>query len=152
MIEIGDNVIEVLATAGDNHLGGDDFDERIGDYLVKEFKKTEKVNLAKDVTAMQRLKEEAEKAKKELSSVMTVNINLPFIAMDRKGPKHLDLTLTRAKFEELVYDLVERTAEPVQSALNDAGISPSQLGKVLLVGGSTRVRSEERRVGKECTG
>ncbi len=151
VIEIGDNVIEVLATAGDNHLGGDDFDERIVDYLVKEFKKTEKVNLAKDVTAMQRLKEEAEKAKKELSSVMTVNINLPFIAMDRKGPKHLDLTLTRAKFEELVYDLVERTAEPVQSALNDAGISPSQLGKVLLVGGSTRVPAVQEKV-RQLTG
>lgn len=151
VIEIGDNVIEVLATAGDNHLGGDDFDERIVDYLVKEFKKTEKVNLAKDVTAMQRLREEAEKAKKELSSVMTVNINLPFIAMDRKGPKHLDLTLTRAKFEELVYDLVERTAEPVQSALNDAGISPSQLGKVLLVGGSTRVPAVQEKV-RQLTG
>ncbi|WP_148409218.1 molecular chaperone DnaK [Murimonas intestini] len=151
VIEIGDNVIEVLATAGDNHLGGDDFDERIVDYLVKEFKKTEKVNLAKDVTAMQRLREEAEKAKKELSSVMTANINLPFIAMDRKGPKHLDLTLTRAKFEELVYDLVERTAEPVQSALNDAGISPSQLGKVLLVGGSTRVPAVQEKV-RQLTG
>lgn len=151
VIEIGDNVIEVLATAGDNHLGGDDFDERIVDYLVKEFKKTEKVNLAKDVTAMQRLREEAEKAKKELSSVMTVNINLPFIAMDRKGPKHLDITLTRAKFEELVYDLVERTAEPVQNALNDAGISPSQLGKVLLVGGSTRVPAVQEKV-RQLTG
>lgn len=151
VIEIGSGVIEVLATAGDNRLGGDDFDERIVDYLVREFKKTEKINLAKDVTAMQRLKEEAEKAKKELSAAQSVNINLPFIAMDRKGPKHMDITLTRAKFNELIYDLVERTAAPVQNALSDAGISPSELGRVLLVGGSTRVPAVQEKV-RQLTG
>ncbi len=123
IIEIGDGVIEVLATCGDNHLGGDDFDKQVADYLIEEFKKIEGIDLSKDVVALQRVKEEAEKAKKELSSAMSTNINLPFIAVGKDGPKHMDITLTRAKFDELTYDLVERTVIPVKNALNDAGVS-----------------------------
>ena len=139
IIEIGDNLIEVLATAGDNHLGGDDFDARITDYLVMEFLRTERIDLRKDATAMQRVREEAEKAKKVLSSSSTTSINLPFITTVKGEPKHMEMTLTRAKFNELTKDLVERTSGPVQQALNDAGISASDLGMVLLVGGSTRI-------------
>lgn len=139
VIEIGENLIEVLATAGDNHLGGDDFDERITEYLVKEFKKTNKIDLSRDPAAYQRVKDEAEKAKKELSNVMSVTINIPFITMAKDGPKHLESTLTRAKFDELTADLVERTAGPVRQALSDAGITSGELGRVLLVGGSTRI-------------
>lgn len=139
VIEIGDNLIEVLATAGDNHLGGDDFDARITDYLVMEFLRTERIDLRKDATAMQRVREEAEKAKKVLSSSSTTSINLPFITTVKGEPKHMEMTLTRAKFNELTKDLVERTSGPVQQALNDAGISASDLGMVLLVGGSTRI-------------
>ena len=151
IIEIGDGVIEVLSTAGDNKLGGDDFDNVITQYMLDEFKKQEGVDLSTDKMAMQRLKEAAEKAKKELSSATTTNINLPFITATAEGPKHFDMNLTRAKFDELTAHLVERTAGPVNSALNDAGMTASELSKVLLVGGSTRIpRSEERRVGKEC--
>ena len=139
IIEIGDNLIEVLATAGDNHLGGDDFDARITDYLVMEFLRTERIDLRKDATAMQRVREEAEKAKKVLSSSSTTSINLPFITTVKGEPKHMEMTLTRAKFNELTKDLVERTSGPVQQALNDAGISASDLGMVLLVGGSPRI-------------
>ena len=139
VIEIGDNLIEVLATAGDNHLGGDDFDARITEYLVSEFQRTEHVDLRKDATAMQRVREEAEKAKKVLSSSSTTGINLPFIVTVKGEPKHMEMTLTRAKFEELTMDLIERTAGPVQQALSDAGITAADLGMVLLVGGSTRV-------------
>lgn len=153
VIEIGDNLIEVLATAGDNHLGGDDFDARITEYLVSEFQRTERVDLRKDATAMQRVREEAEKAKKVLSSSSTTGINLPFIATVKGEPKHMEMTLTRAKFEELTMDLIERTAGPVQQALSDAGITAADLGMVLLVGGSTRVPAvfeEVRRLtGKE---
>ena len=160
IIEIGDGVIEVLATNGDTRLGGDDFDNKVIDWMVSEFKKQEGIDLSGDKMAMQRLREAAEKAKKELSSATTTNINLPFITATADGPKHFDMDLTRAKFDELTHDLVERTAIPVQNALRDAGITASELGKVLLVGGSTRIpavqdkvklmRSEERRVGKEC--
>jgi molecular chaperone DnaK len=139
IIEIGDNLIEVLATSGDNHLGGDDFDERIVKYLVSEFKRAEKIDVSKDITAMQRIREEAEKAKKELSSMTSTNINLPFLTVTKDGPKHLDITLTRAQFNEITKDLVERTAIPVQNALRDAGILARDLQKVLLVGGSTRI-------------
>lgn len=139
VIEIGDGVVEVLATAGNNHLGGDDFDQRIMNYLIGEFKKAEGIDLSKDQTAVQRIKEEAEKAKKELSSSMTVQINLPFIAVGKDGPKHMDITLTRSKFEELTSDLIDQTAGPVHQALSDAGISTSELHMVLLVGGSTRM-------------
>lgn len=139
VIEIGDNLIEVLATAGDNHLGGDDFDERISNYLISEFLRMERVDLTKDATALQRVKEEAEKAKKVLSSSSSTSINLPFITTVKGEPKHMDMTLTRAKFDELTHDLVERTSGPVSQALNDAGITASQLGMVLLVGGSTRI-------------
>lgn len=139
VIEIGDNLIEVLATAGDNHLGGDDFDERITRFLVGEFLRMERVDLSKDATALQRVREEAEKAKKVLSSSSSTNINLPFITTVKGEPKHMDMTLTRAKFDELTHDLVERTNVPVSQALNDAGITASQLGMVLLVGGSTRI-------------
>lgn len=139
VIEIGDNLIEVLATAGDNHLGGDDFDERVTEYLVMEFIRTEHVDLRRDATAMQRVREEAEKAKKVLSSSSTTSINLPFIITVKGEPKHMEMTFTRAKFNELVQDLVERTAAPVQQALSDAGITAADLGMVLLVGGSTRV-------------
>jgi len=146
IIEIGDGVIEVLATNGDTHLGGDDFDNKITDWLVSEFKKTEGVDLSVDKMALQRLKEAAEKAKKELSTSTTTNINLPFITATSEGPKHLDMTLTRAKFDELTSDLIERTALPVQNALNDAGIKASNLGKVLLVGGSTRMINAQDKV------
>ena len=133
IIEIGDGVIEVLSTNGDTRLGGDDFDNRITQWMVDEFKKTEGVDLSGDKMAMQRLKEAAEKAKKELSSSTTTNINLPFITATAEGPKHLDMNLTRAKFDELTLDLIERTAVPVQNALRDAGITASELGKVLLL-------------------
>ena len=151
VIEIGDGVVEVLATAGDNHLGGDDFDARIVDYLLKEFRQQEGIDLSKDRTSVQRIMEEAEKAKKELSSAMTVQINLPFIATDSSGPKHMDLTLTRAKFQELTYDLIDRTSGPVSQALSDADISASQLNMVLLVGGSTRMPAVSEKV-KQLTG
>ncbi|MDR1700304.1 MAG: molecular chaperone DnaK, partial [Lachnoclostridium sp.] len=151
IIEIGDGVIEVLATSGDNKLGGDDFDKKVMDYMVAEFQKSEGVDLSKDNMAMQRLKEAAEKAKKELSSATTTNINLPFITATADGPKHFDMDLTRAKFDELTHDLVDRTATPVQNALKDAGLKSSELGKVLLVGGSTRIPSVQDRV-KQLTG
>ncbi|BCJ94949.1 chaperone protein DnaK [Anaerocolumna cellulosilytica] len=151
IIEIGDGVIEVLATSGDNKLGGDDFDERITRYMIDEFKKTEGVDLSLDKMALQRLREAAEKAKKELSSATTSNINLPFITATAEGPKHFDLNLTRAKFDELTHDLVERTATPVQNALKDAGITSSELKKVLLVGGSTRIPAVQDKV-KQLTG
>ena len=151
IIEIGDGVIEVLATSGDNRLGGDDFDERVTRYMIDEFKKAEGVDLSTDKMAMQRLREAAEKAKKELSSQSTTNINLPFITATAEGPKHFDMNLTRAKFDELTHDLVERTATPVQNALRDAGLSPSELSKVLLVGGSTRIPAVQEKV-KQLTG
>ena len=153
IIEIGDNLIEVLATAGDNHLGGDDFDARITEHLVMEFLRTERVDLRKDPTAMQRVREEAEKAKKVLSTSSTTTINLPFITTVKGEPKHMEMTLSRAQFDELTKDLVERTRGPVQQALSDAGIAASELGMVLLVGGSTRIPAvyeEVRRMtGKE---
>ena len=151
IIEIGDGVIEVLATNGDTHLGGDDFDNKITDWLVSEFKKAEGVDLSTDKMALQRFREAAEKAKKELSTATTTNINLPFITATAEGPKHLDITLTRAKFDELTLDLIERTAIPVQNALKDAGITASDLGKVLLVGGSTRMINAQEKV-KALTG
>ncbi|MBE6010340.1 MAG: molecular chaperone DnaK [Lachnospiraceae bacterium] len=151
IIEIGDGVIEVLSTSGDNRLGGDDFDQKIIDYMLAEFKNQEGVDLSSDKMAMQRLREAAEKAKKELSSGTTTNINLPFITATSEGPKHLDMTLTRAKFDELTRDLVERTATPVQNALKDAGITASELGQVLLVGGSTRIPAVQDKV-KALTG
>ncbi len=151
IIEIGDGVIEVLATAGDNKLGGDDFDNVITDYMLDEFKKQEGVDLSTDKMAMQRLKEAAEKAKKELSSSTTTNINLPFITATADGPKHFDMNLTRAKFDELTAHLVERTAVPVQTALKDAGLTASELDKVLLVGGSTRMIAVQEKV-KQLTG
>ena len=151
VIEIGDGVIEVLSTNGDTHLGGDDFDQKIIDWMVSEFKKAEGVDLSTDKMALQRLKEAAEKAKKELSSATTTNINLPFITATADGPKHFDMNLTRAKFEELVHDLVERTAIPVQNAMKDAGLNYSDISKVLLVGGSTRVPCVQEKV-KQLTG
>ena len=151
IIEIGDGVIEVLSTAGNNRLGGDDFDERITQYMLDEFKKMEGVDLSNDKMALQRLKEAAEKAKKELSSATTTNINLPFITATADGPKHFDMNLTKAKFDELTNDLVEKTAEPVRRALSDAGITASELGKVLLVGGSTRSPAVQEKV-KQLTG
>ncbi len=151
VIEIGDGVIEVRATSGDTHLGGDDFDQRVMDYLVAEFKKTEGMDLKNDKMAMQRIKEAAEKAKKELSTVTTTNINLPFITMNQDGPKHMDITLTRAKFDELTADLVDRTMGPVRTALDDAGLKASELDKVLLVGGSTRIVAVQEAV-KKITG
>ncbi|MDO5100123.1 MAG: molecular chaperone DnaK [Eubacteriales bacterium] len=151
IIDIGDGVIEVLSTSGDNKLGGDDFDQKVTDYMLAEFKKNEGVDLSNDKMALQRLREAAEKAKKELSSATTTNINLPFITATNEGPKHFDMTLTRAKFDELTHDLVERTATPVQNALRDAGISASELGKVLLVGGSTRIPAVQDKV-KALTG
>lgn len=151
IIEIGDGVIEVLATSGDNRLGGDDFDDRITRYMIDDFKKKEGVDLSLDKMALQRLKEAAEKAKKELSSSTTTNINLPFITATAEGPKHFDMNLTRAKFEELVHDLIERTVIPVQNAMKDAGLTSSELGKVLLVGGSTRVPAVQEKV-KQLTG
>ena len=151
IIEIGDGVIEVLSTAGDNRLGGDDFDQKITDYMLAEFKRMEGVDLSTDKMALQRLKEAAEKAKKELSSATTTNINLPFITATAEGPKHFDMNLTRAKFDELTHDLVERTAEPVTRALSDAGLTASELGQVLLVGGSTRIPAVQDKV-KQLTG
>ena len=151
IIEIGDGVIEVLATSGDNKLGGDDFDQRITNYMIEEFKKAEGIDLSTDKMALQRLKEAAEKAKKELSSATTTNINLPFITANQDGPKHFDMNLTRAKFDELTHDLVERTAVPVQNALRDAGLNASELSKVLLVGGSTRIPAVQDKV-KQLTG
>jgi len=151
VIEIGDGVIEVLATSGNNRLGGDDFDERVMDYVVQEFKKLEGIDLSKDKMAIQRVRDAAEKAKQELSTVTTTNINLPFITSNQDGPKHLDVTVSRAKFDELTSDLVEKTIEPVKSALKDAGISASELSKVLLVGGSTRIPAVQDAV-KRLTG
>lgn len=151
IIEIGDGVIEVLSTAGDNNLGGDDFDTLVTNYMLEEFKKAEGVDLSNDKMAMQRLREAAEKAKKELSSATTTNINLPFITATAEGPKHFDMNLTRAKFDELTASLVERTAVPVQTALKDAGLSASELDKVLLVGGSTRIIAVQEKV-KQLTG
>ena len=151
IIEIGDGVIEVLSTNGDTHLGGDDFDNAITNWMIAEFKKAEGVDLSGDKMALQRLKEAAEKAKKELSTATTTNINLPFITATAEGPKHLDMNLTRAKFDELTHDLIERTAIPVQNALKDAGITAAELGKVLLVGGSTRMISAQEKV-KQLTG
>ena len=151
IIEIGDGVIEVLATAGDNHLGGDDFDQKVTDWMISEFKKLNGVDLSNDKMALQRLKEAAEKAKKELSTATSTNINLPFISMNADGPLHFDMNLTRAKFDELTHDLVERTANWEQEAPRDAGISPSELGKVLLVGGPTRVPAVQDKV-KQLTG
>ncbi len=151
ILEIGDGIVEVLATAGDTRLGGDDFDQRIMDYLVAEFKKAEGINLQNDKVAMQRLKEAAEKAKIELSGMTSTAINLPYITADATGPKHLDVTLTRAKFDELTADLVERTMKPVRQAMNDAGLKPSDLHKVLLVGGSTRIPAVQAAV-KNITG
>ncbi len=151
IIEIGDGVIEVLATNGDTHLGGDDFDQAIINWMVQDFKNKEGVDLSGDKMAMQRLKEAAEKAKKELSSSTTTNINLPFISAGADGPKHFDVDLTRAKFEELIHDLVEKTAIPVQNAMKDAGLTNSDIGKVLLVGGSTRVPCVVEKV-KQLTG
>ena len=151
VIEIGDGVIEVLSTAGNNRLGGDDFDQKVTDWMIEEFKKAEGVDLSADKMALQRLKAAAEKAKKELSSATTTNINLPFITATAEGPKHFDMNLTRAKFDELTHDLVEKTAEPVGRALSDAGITASELGQVLLVGGSTRIPAVQDKV-KQLTG
>lgn len=151
VIEIGDKVIEVLATSGDNHLGGDDFDERLVTYLVGEFRLQEGIDLNKDKMAMERIREEAEKAKKELSTSTTVSINLPFITTAKGAPRHLEMTVTRAKFEELTADLVERTLGPVNTALQDAGMTRSDLNKVLLVGGSTRIPAVQNKV-RQITG
>ena len=155
VIEIGDSVIEVLATAGDNHLGGDDFDQKIVDWLVSNFRAEHRIDLSRDFTAMQRIREAAEQAKKELSTAEQTQIVLPYLTQVKGEPVHMETTLTRAKFNELVYDLIERTAGPVQSALNDAGIAASELGKVILVGGSTRIPAVQDKVraltGKEPT-
>ena len=151
IIEIGDGVIEVLATAGNNKLGGDDFDNVITQYMLDDFKAKEGVDLSKDTMALQRLKVAAEQAKKELSSATTTNINLPYITATAEGPKHFDMTLTRAKFDELTHELVEKTAEPVRNALSDAGLTASDLSKVLLVGGSTRIPAVQEKV-KQLTG
>ena len=151
LLEIGDGVFEVLATNGNTHLGGDDFDQRIIDWIADEFQKSDGVDLRKDRMALQRLKEAAEKAKIELSGVMSANINLPFITADANGPKHLDLTLTRAKFDEMTRDLVEATIQPMQQALKDAGLTASQIDKVILVGGSTRIPAVQEAV-KRITG
>ena len=151
IIEIGDGVIEVLSTNGDTHLGGDDFDNKIIQWMLSEFKKAEGVDLSGDKMAMQRLKEAAEKAKKELSSAMTTNINLPFITATADGPKHFDMNLTRAKFDDLTRDLVEKTAIPVQNAMKDAGLTNADLGQVLLVGGSTRIPAVQEKV-RQITG
>ncbi|WP_273319496.1 molecular chaperone DnaK [Vallitalea guaymasensis] len=148
IIEIGDGVIEVLATSGNNKLGGDDFDERVMNYLIKEFKTSDGIDLTNDKMAVQRLKEAAEKAKKELSTATTTNINLPFITATQEGPKHLDITLTRAKFDELTSDLVQQTMGPVNNALRDSGLSATELDKVLLVGGSTRIPAVQDAVNK----
>ena len=146
IIEIGEGLIEVLSTAGNNHLGGDDFDDRIVDYLVREFKRLERIDLKKDPAAMQRLKEEAEKAKKVLSTANSTNINLPFLSVDKNGPHHMDLPLSRAKFNELTKDLVDQTEGPVRQALADAHLTPSDLQRVLLVGGSTRIPAVQDKV------
>ena len=151
IIEIGDGVIEVLATNGDTRLGGDDFDNKIIQWMLSEFKKQEGVDLSNDKMAMQRLKEAAEKAKKELSSAMTTNINLPFITATAEGPKHFDMNLSRAQFDELTRDLVDRTAIPVQNAMRDAGLTNADLGQVLLVGGSTRIPAVQDKV-RQLTG
>jgi molecular chaperone DnaK len=151
VIEIGDGVIEVLATNGNNKLGGDDFDKKITDYMIAEFKNKEGIDLSGDKMALQRLREAAEKAKKELSSSTTTNINLPFITANETGPKHFEMDLTRAKFDELTHDLVEATVIPVQNALKDAGLTASELSKVLLVGGSTRIPAVQDKV-KQLTG
>lgn len=151
IIEIGDGVIEVLATNGDTRLGGDDFDNKVINFLIEEFKRAENMDLSKDKMAMQRLKEAAEKAKKELSTTTTTNINLPFITMNQDGPKHLDVTLSRAKFDELTSDLVDRTMTPVRQALSDADLTASDIDKVLLVGGSTRIPAVQDAV-KKFTG
>lgn len=151
ILEIGDGVFEVLATNGNNRLGGDDFDEKLMEYIVSEFKKSNGIDLSKDRMAMQRIKEAAEKAKVELSGVLQANINLPFITADASGPKHLDMTITRAKFNELTTDLVEKTAVPTRKALEDAGIKASELARVILVGGSTRIPAVQDKV-KEITG
>ena len=151
IIEIGDGVIEVLATAGNNKLGGDDFDNAVTQYMLNDFKAKEGVDLSKDTMALQRLKEAAEKAKKELSSTTQTEINLPYITATAEGPKHFEMTLTRAKFDELTHDLVEKTAEPVKNALSDAGLTASELSKVLLVGGSTRIPAVQDKV-KSLTG
>ena len=151
IIEIGDGVIEVLSTNGDTRLGGDDFDNKITQWMIDEFKKAEGVDLSTDKMALQRLKEAAEKAKKELSSATTTNINLPFITATAEGPKHFDMNLTRAKFDELTHDLVEKTAIPVQNAMKDAGVTNADLGQVLLVGGSTRIPAVQDKV-RQLTG
>ena len=151
ILEIGDGVHEVLSTSGDTHLGGDDFDEKIMKWICEEFKKQEGIDLSNDKQAMQRIKEAAEKAKCELSSVFETTINLPFITADANGPKHLDLTLTRAKFEELSYDLLERCKKPVEQAIKDAGISKSDINEVVLVGGSSRIPAVQQLV-KDYTG
>ena len=151
IIEIEDGTFTVLATGGDTHLGGDDFDQKITDYMLADFKAKEGVDLSTDKMALQRLKEAAEKAKKELSSATTTNINLPFITATAEGPKHFDMNLTRAKFDELTRDLVDRTAEPVRRALSDAGLTAADLGQVLLVGGSTRIPAVQEEV-KRLTG
>lgn len=149
ILELGDGVFDVLSTSGDNHLGGDDFDQKIMEYLVAEFKKEHGVDLSKDKMALQRLKDAAEKAKKDLSGVSTTQISLPFITASAEGPLHLELTLTRAKFEELTHDLVERTKQPVRQALKDAGLSQSDIDEVILVGGSTRIPAVVEAVRKE---
>ncbi|MDD6733983.1 MAG: molecular chaperone DnaK [Lachnospiraceae bacterium] len=151
IIEIGDGIIEVRATAGDNRLGGDDFDQKITDYIISEFKKQEGIDLSNDKMALQRIREAAEKAKKELSTATTSDINLPYLTATPEGPKHFEMSLTRAKFDELTHELVERTAGPVQRALQDAGLSASELSKVLLVGGSTRIPAVQDKV-KQLTG
>jgi molecular chaperone DnaK len=151
IIEIGEGVIEVLATNGDNHLGGDDFDQRVADYLLAELKKTHRVDVKKDPAAMQRVREAAEQAKKELSASTSTTISLPYLTQGREGMVHFECSLTRAKFDELTRDLVDRTAVPVQSALDDAGIAPSELGRVLLVGGSTRIPAVQEKV-RQLTG
>ena len=148
LLEIGDGVFEVMATNGNNRLGGDDFDQRVIDWLADEFKKDSGVDLRNDKMAMQRLKEAAEKAKIELSSVAQSNINLPFITADATGPKHLDMTLTRAKFDELTEDLVEKTMEPLRKALSDADLSPNDVDRILLVGGSTRIPAVQEAIKK----
>ncbi|MBR6383120.1 MAG: molecular chaperone DnaK [Lachnospiraceae bacterium] len=151
IIEIGDGIIEVRATAGDNRLGGDDFDQKITDYILEEFKKQQGIDLSNDTMALQRIKEASEKAKKELSTATTTDINLPYLTATAEGPKHFEMTLTRAKFDELTHELVERTAGPVKRALDDAGIKASELSKVLLVGGSTRIPAVQDKV-KQLTG
>ena len=152
VVEIGNQVIEVLATNGDNHLGGDDFDQRLTDYIVRTYKKQERINLEKDFSALQKVREEAARAKISLSSAAQTDINLPFITTDKKGgPKHLQMTITRAQFEELTSDLVERTAGPVNTALKDAGIRAADLSKVIMVGGSTRIPAVQNKV-KQLTG